>query len=462
MAAKTSSKERRSTPGIWGERLSEYRQELIKLAIIGIPVAALDTINGRISDRILDQPWQAIVFLIPIAAAAGFFAWRVSRAESLRIDRRTLMLLGAYLLFFSVAAHTHVLDWTREPSLFGRPSGRSWLAPVSWGDWRYKLVPKVDGDEVAIVMREPTAGKTRERARAEIVTLMGLAATQGARGIAFDYYFDGESAIDQLLCSTVETIGIPVFFGYGFEYFQGHMNALAVPRSLQPCVTPDRQGHLVGFLDADHKARITPLFFNHDRAQPALCLRIARALRGDAAVSTPDDGLLQFVEPERPHIRVRLADLLDSARAHDADRNALRGRFVLMAEASESDSFDTPFGRTSGANVHANAIHSLTHGHYIRQGPQWIRFLSLLAFCYGLAVWCASGVPAIRLVWVCIAATVCFWATAVVGILTGPQWFDAIYPTAAVWLLLPLLLALRRVTGRHRSPERVHSVETGL
>jgi CHASE2 domain-containing sensor protein len=458
MAAKKASTERRSKPGIWGERLSEYKQELIKLAIIGIPVAALETINGRISDRILDQPWQAIVFLIPIAAVAGFFAWRVSRAESLRIDRRTLMLLGAYLLFFSVAANTHVLDWTRQPSLFGRPSERGWLTPVSWGDWRYRLVPKVDGDEVAIVMREPTAGTTRERARAEIVTLMGLAATQGARGIAFDYYFDGESAIDQLLCSTVETIGIPVVFGYGFEYFQGHMNALAVPRSLRPCVTPERQGHLVGFLDADHKARIMPLFFNHDRAQPALSLRIARALRGEAAVSTPDDGLLPFVEPAQPHIRIRLADLLDSARAHDADRNALRGRFVLVAEASESDSFDTPFGRTSGAIVHANAIHSLTHGHYIRQGPEWIRLVSLLAFCYGLAVCCASGVPAIRLVWVCIAATVCFWATAVVGILTGPHWFDAIYPTAAVWLLLPLLLMLRRVTGRHSTRAAAHAV----
>jgi CHASE2 domain-containing sensor protein len=449
MAGKTPSKSRRQTkPGVWHERLAEYKQELIKLAIIGIPLAALETINGRISDRVLEQPWQAIAFLIPIAAVAGFLAWRVSRAESLRIDRRTLVLLGAYILFFSVAADTHVLDWKRDPSLFGRPSERSWLTPVSWGDWRYRLVPKVDGDEVVIVMREPTAGKTREEARAELVTLMGLAATQGARGIAFDYYFDGESAIDQLVCSTVETIGIPVVFGYGFEYFQGHMNALPVPRSLQPCVTPERQGHLVGFLDVDRKARIMPLFFNHDRAQPALSLRVARALKGEDGIATPDEGLLQFVEPARPHVRVRLADLLDSARAHDADRNALRGRFVLMAEASESDSFDTPFGRTPGAIVHASAIHSLVHGHYIRQGPAWIRFVSMLAFCYGLAVWCVSGVAAIRLILVCVAATACFVAIAVVGILTGPHWFDAVYATAAVWLLLPLLLALRRVTSQ--------------
>jgi hypothetical protein len=447
MARKTPSKDdRRRKPGVWHERFSEYKQELLKLAIVGVPLAVLETVNGRISDRVLDQPWQAIVFLIPIAVVAGVFAWRVSRAESLRIDRRTLVLLGAYILFFSVAADTQVLDWKRDPSLFGRPSQRSWLTPVSWGDWRYRLVPKVDGDEVAIVMRQPTAGKTREQARAEVVTLMGIAAAQGARGIAFDYYFDGESAIDSLVCSTVETIGIPVFFGYGFEYFQAHMNALPVPRGLQSCITPERQGHLVGFLDADRKARLMPLFFNHDRAQPALSLRVARALGGDS-IATPEEGLLQFVEPTRPHVRVRLADLLDGARAHDAARNALRGRFVLLAEESDADVFDTPFGRAPGAIVHANAIHSLLHQHYIRPGPEWIRFVSMLAFCYGLAVWCVSGVTARRLVLVCVAATVCFGAIAIVGILTGPHWFDAVYATAAVWLLLPLLLVLRRVTS---------------
>jgi hypothetical protein len=58
-----------------------------------------------------------------------------------------------------------------------------------------------------------------------------------------------------------------------------------------------------------------------------------------------------------------------------------------------------------------------------------------------------KGVAVGRLVLVCVAATACFWTTAVVGLVTGPKWFDAIYPTAAVWLLLPLLLMLRRATG---------------
>jgi hypothetical protein len=51
-------------------------------------------------------------------------------------------------------------------------------------------------------------------------------------------------------------------------------------------------------------------------------------------------------------------------------------------------------------------------------------------------------------VWLCVAATACFGAAAVAGIMVGPFWFDVLYPTAAVWLLLPLLLGLRSVTRR--------------
>jgi CHASE2 domain-containing sensor protein len=448
MAAKKPSKDRRTKPGVWEERFSEYKQEILKLAILGVPLAILDSVSGRISDRFLDQPWQAIVFLIPIAALGALFMRRAARADSLRIDRRTLLVLGAYILFFSVAAETRVLDWSRAPALFGQPSDRHWLLPVAWGDWRYRLVKKVDGDEIVVVLRDPTAGKTREQARAELVTVMGLAASKGAKGIAFDYYFDRESALDDLLCATVNTIGKPVVFGYGFQLAQERMTALPVPPSLQGCITPERPGHLVGFRDADYRARVIPLYFNNDHQRPALSLRLAQAISGDTPVSPPDAGLLQFIEPARPYAQVRLADLLDPSTEHEADRNLLHDRFVLVAEDSVKDSFDTPSGRTPGGIIHANAAHSLLRGHYIRDGPRWVGFVSMLAFCFGLAVWCANGVPVARLVLVCIVATACFWAIAIAGILTGPQWFDAVYPTAAVWLLLPLLLALRRVTAR--------------
>jgi CHASE2 domain len=452
MAGKKPSRDRRSKPGVWQERLSEYKQEILKLAILGVPLAILESVTGRVSDRLLDQPWHAIALLIPIAAVGTLLARQAARGGSPTLDRRTLALLGAYLLFFAVAAEAHVLDWKRDPSLFGQPSKRSWLTPVAWGDWRYRLVRKVDEeDKVVIVLREPTAGKTRESARAELVSPLGLAAAQGAKGVGFDYYFDRESAIDSLVCATVDTLGIPVVFGYGFTYEQQHMIPRPVPLSLRSCAKPEREGHLVGFLDADHKARMMPLFFNNDRGRPALSLVISRIISGDVPVSTPDDGRLQFVEPIKPHLRVRLADLLDASRSDESTRDLLHRRFVLVGEASEPDSFDTPFGRQPGAVVHAIAIHSLVHSHYIRYAPAWVRFLSMLIFCYSLAVWCTHGWPVRRLLFVCLLATACFWATAVVGVLAGPFWFDAVYPTIAAWLLLPLLLMLRRVTSARLS-----------
>lgn len=437
---------RRAARGAWKKRLSEYREELIKLSILGVPLAVLGSLISRISDTVLEQPRQAIVVLVPIAVLGALAWWRVTKGDPLTIDRRTLLLLGAYILFFSVAAETRVLDWKRDPSLFGQPSERSWLLPVSWGDWRYRLVPKVDGDDLVVVLREPTAGKTRERARTELVTLIGLAAARGARGVAFDYTFEGESAVDLLLCTTVESVGIPVFLGYGFERFEQRLNPLPLPSSLQSCAKPDHRGHLVGFLDADRTTRVTPLFLNNDRQQPALSLVVARALSGEPGPSIPDHGLLHFVEPAHAHLRVRLEDLLDESAGKESARNALNGRFVLVGEDSGADSFDTPFGRKPGVIVHADAIHSLVHSHYIRTGPWWLRFFPMLAFCYGLAVWCAHGWPEGRLFFFCLVATVCFCATAVVGIVAGPLWFDAFYPSAAVWLLLPLLLSLRRLT----------------
>lgn len=441
---------RRATLRAWKKRLSEYREELIKLAILGVPLAVLGALANRISDAVLEQPRQAIVVLVPIAALGALAWWRVRRGDPVTIDRRTLLLLGAYIFFFSLAAETRVLDWTRDPSLFGQPSQRSWLIPVSWGDWRYALVPRVAGNDLVVVLREPTAGKTRERARTELVTLLGLAAARGARGVAFDYTFDGESAVDLLLCTTAESIGIPVFFGYGFERFERVLNPFPFPRSLQSCAKPDRQGHLVGFLDADRRARVTPLFFNNDRRRPALSLAVARALSGESEISIPDNGLLHFIEPAQAHLRVRLDDLLDESASRESARNALNDRFVLVGEASDADSFDTPFGHKPGVIVHADAIHSLAHSHYIRKGPWWLRFFPMLAFCYGLAVWSAHDGPAGRLALVCLAATACFCVTAVVGIVAGPLWFDAFYPAAAVWLLLPLLLSLRRLTRARR------------
>ena len=434
-----------STPSKWNERLSRYKETLLQLALLGVPTLVLSKLNDELSGRVFEQPWQAIWFLVPLGIAAWLLRQRLAGRNDLQIDRRFLAFLAAYILLFSIASRTSFLDWSRDLTVFGKRSAQTWLTPVSWGDWRYSLVPKQnDRDELVVVLLEPGTGKSREVARKEIVDLVALAARNGAKGVALDFYFEDESGIDRLLCAIIQQSKIPVFAGYGFERFRGRIAESPAPASLKPCFTPENLGHLAGFLDADTKARLTPLFFLNDKARPALSLLIARSLSGDVEVRLPDDGLLRFVEPAKAYEPLRLAELQNS----EAARGLLRNRFVLVGEESDADSFETPFGRKPGVVIHADVVHSLRNSHFIRRHSWWLGVSFILVFCYWMAASCAGGASAAKLSAICGAATACFIAVAVASILAGPYWFDVVYPIAAVWLLLPLLLGLRRATLR--------------
>lgn len=429
----------------WRARISKYREEILKAALVGLPLFLISWLNDRLGSIVLNQPWQALVILLPLGAAIAVLWNRVARQGRLGLDRPFLVLLGSYVLLFVLAAQTRILDWQRDPELFGQPTRGSWLAPISWGDWRYKIVPKVTGNELVVVLRDATAGQTREAARAEAAVLMGLAQENEAKGVVFDYRFDGVSGVDTLLCAAVDSLTIPVLFGYGFERFQQRLTALPLPETLQSCVTTENLGHLVGFLDVDRKARVMPLFFNNDVERPALGLRAARLLApANENLLLPYNGLVRFVEPSGgAHIEVDMTDVLQDAAA----RRSFSGRLVFVGERSEPESFATPFGTKPGVVVHADVAHSLIHQHYISDVPWWASLAVMLLFCYSLATLCADGVPTLRLVALCAGATVMLIGTAIFAIRVGPYWFDVIYPAAAVWCLLPLLLALRSRIG---------------
>jgi CHASE2 domain-containing sensor protein len=427
------------------ERFARYREDVLRVVYMGVPIGVLQGLVGRVTASILSQPWQALLLMIPVAAVGWLMLRGIVTRRQVALDWRFLAFLGTYILFFSIAAQTRLLDWQRDPTVFGEPpGGGAWLTPVSWGDWRYKLVPKVRGDDLVVVLREPAPGRSAEIARTELIELIGMAAANGAKAVALDYYFAAESRVDATLCTVIAAARIPVIVGYGFERFQGRIQAQPVPKTLQPCMTPQVSAHLVGLLDADHVARMTPLFFNNDADRPALSLMAARAMAGPAALPLPSNGQLRFVEPAEPHTRVRLDDLRTDQQA----RNSLRDKLMLVGEESDIDRFTTPFGSKPGAEVHADAVHSLLHSHYIRDVPWFVSLLLILGFCYWLAVWCAAGASVAKLAIAAGIATACFVAVAIGGILTGPYWFDVAYSATAVWLLLPLLLGLRRVLRR--------------
>jgi CHASE2 domain-containing sensor protein len=342
---------------------------------------------------------------------------------------------------------------SRELSAFGTPASRRSLTPVSWGDWRYRLVSREpDRDALVVVILRPGAGRPLVDARKEVVDLVALATRQEAAGVALDVYCKEPSPIDPLLCQVIDLAArsMPVLVGYGFEMQEGRVVEYGVPSSLQSCLPRERLAHLAGFLDFDLVSRLTPIFFRGDRARPALGLAVAAAVRqrssdattraGDAALDLPDDGLVRFVAPAAggPLI-IQFEELQRQVR----DANLLRGRFVMAGEA-EGDSFDTPFGRQPGIVIHSYVAHSLIEGHYIRRHSWWLGFALTVMFCYAMAVWCARGASLTGLVLLSATATVIVIAIAAVSIVVGPYWLDVVYPVVAVWVLLPLLVGARR------------------
>jgi len=429
----------------WKERLGKYREILLQAALLTIPLAVLGRLNEALSSRIFTQPWQTVWILIPLAIAVLLLRQRVVRVGTLAPGGRLLTFLGAYVLLFTAASQTSVLDISRELTAFGTPVSRRWVTPVSWGDWRYWLVPRRPDprDELVIVQLAPGAGRPIVEGRKELIDLIAFAAKAGARGVALDVYFAEPSPIDPLLCRVITTAGIPVFVGFGFERRQGRIVEMGIPETLQPCLTEGRVAHLAGLLDFDLVSRATPLFFRNDPGRPALSLAVARALAAPTPVEVPPDGILRFVPPPEDPLTVRFDELI----AGKADRNFLRSRFVMAGEA-EQDSFDTVSGRKPGIVVHSYAVHSLRQAHDIRQHSWWLGFAIMLVFCYWMTIWCANGVNVRTLTALCVFATLVVVGIAVVSILVGPYWFDVVYPLTAIWLLLPMLAGLRRVILR--------------
>ena len=429
------------SPDKWKKRLDDYKEKLLQGAVLTLPMAIIAKASDGVKAMILGQPWEAIWFLVPLAVVI-YVLWRgLARGEKLRPDNRLLVFLFAYILLFVIAAQANFLDLSRELTVFGAHASRRWLTPVSWGDWRYRLVPRKSdpGDELMVVLLKPSAGRTLVDTRKELVDLLALSARSGARGVALDVYFKETSAIDPLLCQVITTAGIPVVVGYGFEQTKGHISEIPPPGSLQPCLTPERQAHLAGFLDFDLASRMTPMFFRNDPKRPALGLVVARALSGNDPIHVPPDGLLRFIPPASD-LPMRTFEELQNDRS---SRGLLRNRFVLAGEASERDSFITPYGVQPGIVIHSYVTHSLRRGHYIRPQSWWLGPAIIVAFCYWITLACANGMPARRLVLLCAGSTVIIVAIAVACILIGPLWFDVVYPITATWLLLPFMLALR-------------------
>lgn len=436
------------------ERLTKYREELLKLLILGFPLLLINRAFGWLADRLTGQPWQVLWLLVPVAGVA-WILWRIARGRrEFRLRGPFLAFFAVYVLIFSVGAGSRLLDWKRTIVGYERQAPRNWLG-LSWlGDWRYRFVPPAPaapGDLVVVTLPSPEK-VTLDEVRLQLAGLVKLAADNDARGIGMDFYFDDESRIDPLLCHTIESADFPVVVGYTFDRFDGEILRREFPASLEGCLSPESdQGHLVGFAEADNVVRSIPLFFRGDRRMEAFSLKLARQLALDRDLAVPRNGLLQFVESEREFPRVSY----DALKTRTESHRMLADRFVLIGEDSEGEMFPTPFGERLGVLVHASAAHSLRVRHFITRAPWWSSFLVIFVACYVLISFAARGAPTLRLFGVTAAFAAGILGASLGAIFFWRLWIDIAYVWAAIWLLLPLVLGFRRgLTGARDTEPR--------
>ena len=417
--------------------LAKARENLILAAITGVPMLVLNQVLNVVGERTTSQPWQVLWLLMPLMLIA-YLAWRVVRRRgALRLHAPFWVFFAVYILIFSVAAGSRVLDWQRTLTGFEDTVPHNWLALNGLGDWRYWLVPRsAPADDVIVLTVAP--GLPQLDGRLQLANLIQLANGAGARGIAFDFYLTDETAIDPVICAAVQSASIPVMVGYTFRRIDGDVVRLPTSSALEACLPlSTSQGHLVGYLEADHQVRALPTHFKGQADRPALSVLIANAL-SDGDIEVPP--LLYFTVPAEPVQRVSLDRLIGDA----LQRERLRDRFILVGELSDNDRFVTPFGELPGVVIHAYAAHALRSGHYLERPPYWSGFALVFGLCFLIVVLAAEGVSARRLLVVAVAASLLVVAGAAMAITVWRVWLAVIYPLVAMWLLLLLLWGLRR------------------
>jgi len=429
--------------------IRDLRKELLRLLLLAIPTGLVQFLIKRFQDGLAWQPWQSVWILIPLVVISWILWQIVKGRREFRLHGPFLAFFVCYVLIFDIAASTGLLDWKRVPTGYDPhavPS--SFLIPGFFGDWRYRLLQKgAVGQDVSIVLMPP-AERVAER-RADLRRLIRIAQINHAKGLAFDFYFpDAAPAriVDDLLCSEVKTAaeqGTTSVFGYSFDVVvHGEIRRQPTSQTL-PCIAPDISGHLVVLQDVDDSVRYVPLYFRGNRDQPSLSLRVASALsnRRTNELPAPDNGLLQFVAPSRLPGTIRYEELTGDPQAGIF----LRDQWVFVGENSDQDTFKTPFGKVPGVMIHAFAAESLAHGLYIQHLPPWQIFVLIFGFCYILAVFAAQGVTVRGMLRFAAVSTISLIALAAASMWLWRIWVDTIYFASAIWILLPLLLAWRKL-----------------
>jgi CHASE2 domain-containing sensor protein len=428
-------------PSVWGDRFQKYREKLLEDVVIGALLAGMTRVNQTFIDRMISQPWQILLWIIPLVVA-GWLTWRIAKRTDLRRTHWAFPLfLLIYCAGFALLSTSELLVWKRTPRAQPETT-RYWLMPTKWADWRYALAPRPEApaDTVVMMVDAPQAENLEQLRLATLQTVQLVAQAQRLRGLALDFYFEDKSRLDNVLCDAIRRLGVDVFAGYTLEA-GGGPDAVLAPNgnALEACIPFDtHEGHLLAWADADGYVRTLPLHWQGQTDRPAFSLRIAqaRAAKLGRKIEVPDARMLRYVAP-REDLRE-----LDVARVREKP-SLLNDKFVFVGQRSALDTHLTPFDEHSGTWVQAAAVNALLSGTYMTRASDFASALLVFVACYAIVlVAMASG--SLRSLSVAAAIVSLSVLLLAAGAAYRHIWLDAIYAIVACWLLVPLVLVLRR------------------
>jgi CHASE2 domain-containing sensor protein len=432
---------RGGAPSVWGDRFQKYREKLLEAVVIGALLAGMTRVNQTFVDRMISQPWQILLWIIPLVVA-GWLTWRIAKRTDLRRTHWAFPLfLLIYCAGFALLGTSELLVWKRTPRAQPETT-RYWLMPTKWADWRYALAPRPEApaDTVVMMVDAPQAENLEQLRLATLQTVQLVAQAQRLRGLALDFYFEDKSRLDNVLCDAIRRLGVDVFAGYTLEA-GGGPDAVLAPNGnpLEACIPFDtHEGHLLAWADADGYVRTLPLHWQGQTDRPAFSLRIAqaRAAKLGRTIEVPDARMLRYVAP-REGLRE-----LDVARVREKP-SLLNDKFVFVGQRSALDTHLTPFDEHSGTWVQAAAVNALLSGTYMTRASDFASALLVFVACYAIVlVAMASG--SLRSLSIAAAIVSLSGVSLAAAAAFRHIWLDAIYAIVACWLLVPLVLVLRR------------------
>lgn len=414
------------------------RLDIFRLLLLALPALALNFLLLDLTPSYSEAPRRTALVLAPLFLLVLALALWARRDSTVNLGRAFLFFFPVFCLFFSIATATELLAGKRVLLAGGEQAvPQSFLGLSRLGDWHYWFAPPARSVNDLLVLTLPPF--ERAEGRRTFAAVIKRSLDHGARGLAFDYFLEKESASDRLLARVLAEASkksIPVFFGYRHLEVEGELRRQSLSPSLAGAIPEENQGHLSGYREADGRVRMVPVGLPGEGGLRSLSHKIAEALYG-GRLPLPENGLLQFT---RPRLGVPV-----HAFSPDMDWGVVRDRFVIVGTQEETDRFDTPYGEVQGSVIHAFAANSLRTGRFIRRLDHRFVFPLLFTGCYLLTVVYVRGYSGRKLVLAAAALSGLYFVAAALAMRSELLWIDVSYPLVGLWSLTFLLLAIRSV-----------------